>query len=113
MHIVGVGIDIVEIERVQNVRNLARVAEFFFLSEELEDMKQSRDRVQFVASRLALKEAIIKSFPDSLYYHDIHIKREMAGVSAQFKRLSDQKYKVFLSVSHEFKYTVACATLCL
>jgi len=113
MKIIGVGIDIVSLRRVREARFLERAAEFFFLPDELAQMRASRDRAQFVASRLALKEAIIKSYPGELHYHDIRLDGRGGNMSATFTHGSAPQYEIFVSLAHEFDYAVAYATLCV
>lgn len=62
----GVGVDIVEIDRIARIRQLRRFAEYFLIPEELQDFKKSPDPLRFIASRFALKEAVIKAFPGNL-----------------------------------------------
>jgi phosphopantetheine--protein transferase-like protein len=113
MHIVGVGTDIVELRRIREARYILRAADFFFVPEELDALHDARDTVQFVASRLAAKEAVIKAYPGTLHYHDIIIDREGRKLVARLVRPEDHIYKVFVSIAHEFNYAVSYATICL
>jgi phosphopantetheine--protein transferase-like protein len=112
MEIAGVGIDIVDIERVRHARYPERIAEFVLTEEEREQCALSRDQVQFLASRLAAKEAVIKAYPGTLHYQDCAISTVDHKPTVTFVRAADQQYRVFVSIAHEFSYTVAHATLC-
>ncbi len=110
--IVGIGTDIVEIERLRNARELKRAADFFFLPSELRDMKKSRNQAEFVASRLAAKEAVIKAYPGTIHYHDIAITKRGKKIIAKLVRPADKKFTVFVSIAHEKKYALGYAILC-
>lgn len=111
MLLLGVGIDIVELSRVAKARYLERVADFFFLPEELDLMQKSRDHVQFVASRLAAKEAVIKAFPGILRYHDFVIGTQNTKPVVRFVHKQHKRYAVLLSIAHEENYSVSVAAL--
>lgn len=113
MKIVGVGIDIVELKRIKNVKQKSRLAEFFFTKEELSDLKNSTNSVEFLGSRIALKEAIIKSSPNNLHYHDFILYKEKNKMKVRFVDKKYKKYKVFLSLTHEFKYAIGYAIMTL
>ena len=112
METIGVGIDIVDIGRIRSARYLARAAEFFFLPAELADMRASRDQAQFMASRLALKEAIIKAMPERLWYHDMCLQKEGEKIVVQLQRPLEHQYRILVSVAHELSYAVGYATVC-
>jgi phosphopantetheine--protein transferase-like protein len=107
MQILGIGVDIVELRRLHEARYMERVAEFFLLPTELEAMRNSRDSVQFAASRFAAKEAVIKACPERLWYHDLAREKEGEKLSVRFCKPTQQTYKVFLSIAHETAYTVS------
>ena len=110
MEIIGVGIDIVDIARVRAVRDLARAAELLLLSEEREAMHASRDAVQFFATRLALKEAVIKALPWASHYHDFCIEKQ--GEKLQVRFTDPQRaqiYRTAVSAAHEFKHAIGHA----
>ena len=113
MSIIGIGTDIVEIERIKKAKFKKRTAEFFFLKEEIGAMNKSRDYRQFFASRLSAKEAVIKAFPSKLYYHDFKISNIGKKPTVTFLKKNSKKYKVFLSIAHEFKYAISYAIIAL
>ena len=111
MRIVGVGTDIVEIQRIKKLGLKKRVAEFFFLKDEILDMNKSRDVAQFMASRIACKEAVIKAFPRKLEYHDFKISKIGNRLTVSFVDKKNKRYQVFLSMAHEFKYAISYAII--
>jgi len=111
MQLLGIGVDIVELRRVANARYLDRVADFLFLPEELNVFRRSRDRVQFVASRLSAKEAVIKAFPGILRYHDFMLYTDAAKPAVRFVDTAHDQYHVLVSITHEEKYAASVAAL--
>lgn len=71
--IVGIGVDCVEFARVRQITSLERFSEYFLGDKEIVALENSRDAAQFVASRFAAKEAVIKAFPGCLSPHDFEI----------------------------------------
>ncbi len=112
MNIVGIGTDIVDISRLRDARHLARVAEFIFLPAEIADMKKSRDKAQFAASRLALKESVIKAYPGTLHYRDILIQKKGNKLAVRLALKKAARYEVFASIAHEFNCAIGYAILC-
>ncbi len=112
MKLMGIGVDIVELERIRDARYIHRLAEFFLLPEELALMKESRDQVQFIASRFAVKEALIKAFPGELTYHDVVLTKEGSQPVARFVRPEHISYSAHVSLSHERDYAIGFATIC-
>lgn len=111
--IAGIGIDIVRTERIRAARYFDRVAEYILLEEELTWMRESRDAIEYLASRLAVKEAVIKAFPSRLSYHDVVVEKDGLRPRARVCGPGVEKYQVHVSLSHEVDYTVACATICI
>jgi holo-[acyl-carrier protein] synthase len=108
MTIQGIGTDIVDIGRVARMRYLSRAAEFVLLPEEIKEMRRSRNEVQFFASRLAAKEAVIKAHPEKLGYHDFRVSK--TGKKPHIVMLKNFKdKKIFLSIAHEERFAVGVA----
>ena len=112
MNVIGIGIDIVDIHRIK-ARDYKRIAEFVFLPEELVSMGKSRDEVQFLASRFAAKEAVIKAYPEPLGYHDIYIQKRGVKPYASVRSASCTPYQIDISMAHELQYALAWATVSL
>ncbi|MBA3733391.1 4'-phosphopantetheinyl transferase superfamily protein [Patescibacteria group bacterium] len=113
MQIIGIGVDIVEIKRIKKLDAKKRLAEFFFLKDELEIMNRSKNKEQYLASRIACKEAVIKAFPGTLHYHDFKIYKKGKKLDVSFIDKKNIKYKVFLSTSHEFNHAISYAIMTL
>ncbi len=109
--IIGIGTDIISIKRLRENPSLKRIADFLLSTKEKRDMKESRDVVQFVASRWAAKEAVIKAYPATLTFKDIEIGKSDTKPNVHFKRQKDKDIVAFLSIAHDFDYALAYAIL--
>ncbi len=96
----NIGVDVIEISRFRSIENLERAAEFFLLEEELEMARQAPDIYQHLASRFALKEAVIKAMPEAIFYHDFQIVKQ--GTAPKVKLLKEhlKEYQVAVSLAH-------------
>ena len=74
--IAGIGIDIVEMTDIQNARFKKRLAEYFLTKKELLALPKGPREVPFLASRFAVKEAVIKAFPEKLKPHDFTVEKK-------------------------------------
>src|SRR4051812_39006122 len=106
MHALGIGTDIVSIERFRTLPHRERAARFFLREEELANAYSSRDVAQFLASRFAAKEAVIKALPVAMRAIDFYIST-VNGKPAVVWHIPSP-YTMLLSLSHEKEY--ACAT---
>lgn len=104
MIIIGTGIDMVEIARVRAARHFLRLAEYVLTPREIIEMGISRDAAQFLASRFAAKEAVIKASPAVVTYQEIEIVKE--GVKP-VARVAGGEF--LISISHTFEHTIASA----
>lgn len=111
MEPLGVGIDVIELSRFREARFFDRVAEYVLRDMELKEMDESRDRVQYLASRFAAKEAVIKAFPSPLTYQDFRIDKKASKPVVAFVDPRYGKYHVLLSISHSFQHVVSCANV--
>src|SRR5947209_1777091 len=77
MHIIGHGIDIVEIDSLAHARARAHFDERCFTQHELEHGTKAASTASFFAGRFAAKEAVLKALGtgmvDGLSWHDIEI----------------------------------------
>jgi len=102
--------DIVELDQVENIRFLRRFAEYFLTPGELEVFEGRVDKVQFIASRFAVKEATIKAFPTLLKPHQFEIVKD--GVRPIVRFLVPEmgrRYRAIASISHSARYAAGCA----
>ncbi len=123
--IIGVGIDIVENERVERI--FKRFGEKFvhkiLTPGEKEDFftkVNEKNRVQFLAGRWAAKESFWKACGLSFMFKPLSVRIKASGdnftidvYSEKVKRILEEKRveKIFCSISHERKYSVAVVIL--
>jgi len=105
----GVGVDIVELRRIENIRHLDRFVQFILSENEIRQMLSVSHRVQFVASRFAAKEAVIKAVPEVLTYLDFEIIKEDGKPVVRFLKPAMWRYRAFLSLAHSTEYVVSFA----
>ena len=112
MRLIGIGIDIVEVNKIKKaikkfgVNFLKRV----FDKKELQNISKNRVYYQRLAARFAAKEAVIKALSkkETLALNEILILNKPNGAPyCEFKK--DINVEVFLSITHIEKYAVACA----
>lgn len=107
--VVGIGIDAVDIKRVHAARRFKRLSEYILQEEERETLRASRDRFQFLASRLALKEAVIKAFPYPLNLHDVRIFGYGGKPEARITHRQADDYRVDVGLTHTFELAIGVA----
>lgn len=120
--ILGIGTDIVEIERIRvaverNENFLSRV----FSKNEIEYLTRRNFRPEFVAGRFAAKEAVVKAMGTGFSgfdCRDVEIDRNAAGkpiviLKGKARQLAQKygNYKIHISISHEIKNAIAFAVL--
>ena len=111
MELLGIGTDIVSIDRMRGVTNLERFCEYVLIKNEIEEMKDSRDKVQFIASRFASKEALIKAWPGTINYHDIETGKDGEKFIMKVPQQNPKGYNILASISHSFTDSIAIATV--
>ncbi|PKR82541.1 holo-ACP synthase [Heyndrickxia camelliae] len=107
----GIGIDIVEIERVQKVcERQGRFPERILSEQEIEvyRMLSGKRKIEFLAGRFAAKEAYAKAngtgFGEELSFTDIEISVDSKGKPYITK---PKEQGVHLSITHSAQYAVA------
>ena len=108
--IIAVGIDIVEIDRIERAIQNKEFAEKLFSPEELRDASSA----EHVAGRWAAKEAIAKALPVKVDWRDVEVLNHDSG--APYARFSDKVdiqpgWRVHISITHEKGYAAAVAVL--
>lgn len=111
--ILGTGIDIIEIKRVE--RAIDRWGDAFikhiFTDEEIKYAKKYKYPAQHFAARFAAKEAVFKAIYNNrhLGWKDIKILNDVEG--RPYCVLKDQNFKnkILISISHSENYAVANA----
>ena len=113
----NIGIDILEIARIEKLLERERFLEKVFTYKEIEYLKTSK--LESIAGSFASKEAISKVFGTGigkLAFHDMEIFREQSGrpyvvLSKKAEELADRIGigEISLSISHEKYYVLAVA----
>lgn len=125
--ILGVGIDIVEIERIKKAmdksssENSYRFLNKILSQEEIDTFNYKLNRYEFAAGRFAAKEAVSKAMGSGFRefdINDIEIYNDSQGMpfvvlknKAHEMVKTKGNYKIHLSISHEKNYAVAYALL--
>jgi holo-[acyl-carrier protein] synthase len=112
--IIGIGIDILEVGRIQKVveRN-ARFLDRVFTEREIQYSQPKRNKYQHLAARFAAKEAFFKAVGKRISWTDVEVVNEPSGQP----RLVVQAKEDFgfttshLSLSHLAEYALAVVIL--
>lgn len=111
--IVGIGVDIIELERIeQAVSERARFVERILSPAEIEAYHQKKTRrrkIEFLAGRFAAKEAFAKAAGTgigALRFTDIEVVSNSLG-APQLTAVGFEQSQIFVSISHSRKYAIA------
>ena len=121
MKILGIGVDIIENNRIKNSIKNFNFLKRIYSTKELRQSKLSKNKTNFFAKRFAAKEALAKAigsgFRNNLNFADIEIINDKMGKPYYLKNnkiqnLIKKKFNVgnfecFLSISDEKKYSTA------
>ncbi len=120
----GIGIDIVEVPRIEKaVKRLGfAFLKRIFTDNEIKNSKKRKWPYQYLAARFATKEAVFKALNDglngSISWRNIEILNDKTGkpkvtLYGKAKKLQQKKRvdKIHVSVSHTKEYAVAMAAL--
>ncbi len=121
MNLSGIGVDIIENNRIKKMIKNKKFLKRIFSNYEISSSKKIRNKTPFFAKRFAAKEAFSKSlgtgFRNGLKFKDIIIKNSSSGkpfffISKKLKLVIQEKFKTkkfnfFLSISDEKNYSVA------
>lgn len=113
--VIGTGVDIIEIERIQKA--IDRWGDTFlnhvFHEEEIQYARNHKNPTQHFAARFAAKEAVYKALGDHTHigWKDMKILNDKHG--RPYCLISDKKikYKILISISHTPNYAVANAII--
>ena len=121
MNIIGNGVDIVDNTRIKNaIKNKFFVSRIFTVNE-IKKSKNLNNKANYYAKRFAAKEAFVKAlgegFRNNINFNDIDISNDKKGkpiinISINIKKFLKKKFnlnkfKIFLSLSDEKKYSIA------
>lgn len=109
----GIGIDIIELDRIErSIKKKERIVERILTEEEQEyfyKLRSKRRRVEFLAGRFAAKEAFAKATGrgiGSLSFQHINVLPASNG-APDISVKGYEEVKIWLSISHSKKYAVA------
>lgn len=107
------GMDIVELSRFKKARFFSRIAELVLSPAEQKLMSESRDGVQYLASRFAAKEAVIKAVPEPISWQDFEIIKD--GLKPKVVAINPViiPYKFSLSLTHSQLFAAASVVVLL
>tara|TARA_Y100000741_G_scaffold112733_1_gene84617 strand:- start:2535 stop:2921 length:387 start_codon:yes stop_codon:yes gene_type:complete len=125
MKILGIGVDVIQNKRIQNLINKKSFIKRTFGKNEVKFSKKTLNKTSYFAKRFAAKEAFAKSlgtgFRNNLNFKDIEILNDKIGKPYFFrskkinniinKKFNIKKYNLFLSISDEKDYSVAFTIL--
>ena len=121
MNIIGNGVDIVDNTRIKNaIKNKFFVSRIFTVNE-IKKSKNLNNKANYFAKRFAAKEAFVKAlgegFRNNINFSDIDVTNDKKGkpiinISINIKKFLKKKFnlnkfKIFLSLSDEKKYSIA------
>ena len=120
--IVGIGNDIIEIERIEKAISKEGFKNKVYTQKELENIKKRGDRVETYAGIFSAKEAISKAIGTGVREFsltDLEILNDDLGkpyvvVSEKLDKIIKSKkedYQIEISISHSKKYAIAMAII--
>ena len=125
MKIYGVGVDIIDNSRIKKLIKKKIFLKRILSKYELKSIKTKKNKISFLAKRFSAKEAFVKSlgsgFRNNLCFNDISILNDKKGkpyfkFNQKLKNILKKKYKltkfkVYLSLSDEKKYSISYVVL--
>jgi len=125
MKIIGNGVDIVKNSRIRKLISNKKFVERIYSRSEINFSKKILNKESYFAKRFAAKEAFVKSlgtgFRNGINFKDISIVNTPYGkprilLNNKIKKIIDKKlklnkFKIFLSLSDEKKYSIAFVIL--
>ena len=120
--IVGIGNDIIEIERIEKAISKEGFKDKIYTQRELENIKKRGDRVETYAGIFSAKEAISKAIGTGVREFsltDLEVLNDDLGkpyvvVSERLDKIIKSKkenYQIEISISHSKKYATAMAVI--
>ena len=121
MKIIGNGVDIVKNSRIKKLISNKKFIQRIYSRSEINFSKKIRNKGAYFAKRFAAKEAFVKSlgtgFSNGINFKDISVVNTSYGkpkilLNNKIKKIIDKKFKlnkfkIFLSLSDEKKYSIA------
>ena len=125
MKILGVGVDIIENNRIKNSLKNTKFKKRIYTDKELKQYVLSKNKNNYFSKRFAAKEAFVKAlgtgFRINLNFKDIEISNDIMGkpyyvktkkiTKIVQKNLKVKKFNFFLSMSDNKDYSTAFAII--
>ncbi len=113
--ILGHGIDIIEVERIDRAikRWGDNLLNHVFTEKEIAYAHKHRFSTQHLAGRFAAKEAVLKAFGDNAHIHwkDIEVVNDKHGRPICIFKDKTFNKKILISISHTANYATASAII--
>ena len=121
MKILGNGVDIVDNLRIKKSIKNSSFIKRIYSKDEINASKKVKNKTNYFAKRFAAKEAFVKclgtGFRNGINFKDISVKNNSLGKpelylnkkikSFLLDKLKYKKYKIYLSLSDEYKHSIA------
>ena len=121
MKILGIGVDLVNNQRIKLLKKKNNFIKRTFSKNEINDLKKYRNNDNYYSKRFAAKESFSKAFGtgirNNLNFKDIEILNNQLGKPYFLKnkkidrliyqRFKTKRYNLFLSISDEKDYSIA------
>jgi len=107
--ILGLGVDLVEVDRIRRAMENPRFAERVLTAAELTQMQSATDPASYLASRWAAKEAIKKAFPVLESWRQAQVLQKPGSAPEVWVDGLPQDEVMLVSLSHEQNHCVAVA----
>ncbi len=125
MNILGIGVDIVDNNRIKILIKKKLFINKIFTKKEVNHSKKLKNKVNYFSKRFAAKESLSKALgiglKKNLNFNDIEILNDKNGKpfyvkskkidNLVFKLFKIEKYNLFLSISDEKDYSIAFTIL--
>ena len=125
MKILGIGVDIIQNNRIKNSIKNHKFRDRIYSTNELKLSASSKNKIGYFSKRFAAKESFAKAlgtgFRNNLNFKDIEILNDLNGKPYYFKtkKINDiiykkfkvKNYNLFLSISDEKDYSIAVTIL--
>ncbi|MFQ6110028.1 MAG: holo-ACP synthase [Candidatus Aminicenantales bacterium] len=112
--IVGIGIDIIEVERIKKlVEKNPRFVQRIFTPQEIRYCQKKANRYQHYAARFAAKEAFFKALGRRIKWKDVGLTNLSSG-QPKLKIMAEEKFpfdRAHVSISHLSAYAAAIVIL--
>jgi holo-[acyl-carrier protein] synthase len=112
--IVGIGVDIIEVERIRKLAEKSpRFLDRVFTAEEIEYSAGKKNKFQHLAARFAAKEAFFKALGKKIKWTDVGIINLPSGKPELDLKMQESFPfdKAHVSVSHLQDYAIAAIVL--